>query len=256
MNADSAQAAHPLCDWLRQSPPGLPKHAQLREALASAIRAGQWKPGERLPTEIELTRMTPFSLGTVQRALRSLVEDGLVVRAQGSGSFVAEGRGSIDEPLHLRFLGEAGEPRYLPLYPKVIARSRNAQPGPWTEWLGREGGDIVCIERKLSVNREFDVYNRFYFNAATFPEVATKPLSALDGANLKEMLGAAAGMPVTNVHQRVSALKFPPPALAALRLPRGTRGLLLETAASAGRSRPIYFLETYVPESPRRLDVS
>lgn len=235
---------------------GVAKYAQLRDAIVTAIRAGHWKPGDRLPTEAELTQLTPFSLGTVQRALRALVDEGLVVRAQGSGSYVAESRGPIDVPLHLRFLGGPGEPRYLPLYPKVLGRRRIAARGPWSEWLGQTGDEIVCVDRRLGVNGEFDLYNRFYFSAASFPEIAGKPLAALDGANLKQLLGASFAMPITNVQQRVSIAAFPPEAIAALALPAGTRGLLLESAGSAGRGNPIYFLESFIPENARKLDVS
>ena len=238
------------------APPGLPKYARLREALVGAIRQGHWKPGDRLPTETELVRLTPYSLGTVQRALRALVDEGLVVRAQGSGSFVAESRAPIDAPLHLRFLGGPGEPRFLPLFPKVLRRARTSERGPWSDWLGQKGDDIVRVDRKLSVNGEFDLYNRFYFNADTFPHIGAKPIAALDGANLKQMLGATFGMPITSVRQRVSMTAFPTDATDALGLRRGTRGLLLESAASAGKATPIYYLESFIPDNPRKLDVS
>ena len=236
--------------------PGLPKYAQLRETLLSAISAGHWKPGDKLPTESELTRLTPYSLGTVQRALRELADEGLVIRSQGSGTFVAEGHVPIDAPLHLRFLGGEGEPRFLPLYPKVIARKRIEERGPWSAWLGQDGANILRIDRKLGVNGEFDVFNRFYLDADAFPEIAERPLAALDGVNLKELLGGAFNMPITNVRERVSFATFSPEAARATGVKPGTRGMLLESAASAGRGNPIYFLESFIPPNNRRLDVS
>src|SRR5512133_1373723 len=112
---DSLSSAHMLDRYARPGTPGVAKYAQLRETLSAAIRGGQWKPGSQLPAERELARLTRFSLGTVQRALRELADEGLLVRSQGSGTYVAEGRGGIDEPLHLRFLGRDGEPAFLPL---------------------------------------------------------------------------------------------------------------------------------------------
>jgi DNA-binding GntR family transcriptional regulator len=236
--------------------PGLPKYAQLRETLYAAIRAGHWQPGGRLPTETELTRVTGFSLGTVQRALRELADEGIVVRSQGSGTYVAEGKGPIDEPLHLRFLGGEGEPTFLPLFPKVISRARIQERGPWSQWLAQTGADIVRIDRQLSVNGEFSVYNRFYFNAGTFPEITARPLATLDGVNLKQLLGGGFNMPITNVQQTVSLVKFSAEASAAIGVKPGTRGMLLESAGAAGRGTPIYFLESFIPPNSRRLDVS
>ncbi len=235
---------------------GLPKYAQLREMLTSAIASGHWKPGDKLPTEAELARSTPYSLGTVQKALRALVDDGLITRAQGSGTFVNEPRQPIDAPLHLRFMGGDGEPRFLPLFPKVLGRKRIAERGPWSDWLNQKGADIIRVDRRLSVNGEFNVFNRFYFNAGTFPDIAEKPLKELDGANLKQLLGSRVNMPVTNIEQRISAVKFATEICRAAGWKAGTSGMLLESAASAGRGTPIYFLESFIPPNRRKLDVS
>jgi DNA-binding GntR family transcriptional regulator len=235
---------------------GLPKYVQLREALYAAIKAGHWEAGARLPSDSDLTRLTRYSLGTVQRALRELADGGVVVRSQGSGTYVADGGGAIDAPLHLRFRGSAdGEPAFLPLYPKVLSRTRPEGTGAWSAWL-RAGGDIVRIDRLLSVNGEFVVFNRFYFDAREFPDIAARPLATLDGANLKQLLGEAVSMPINDVEQHVSFVKFEADACKAMGVKPGTRGLLLESAAAAGRGNPVYFLESFIPPNERRLDVS
>ena len=51
-----------------------PKYARLSDAIEQAIERGEWKPGEKLPKESALAEVTPFSLGTVQRAYRQLVD--------------------------------------------------------------------------------------------------------------------------------------------------------------------------------------
>ncbi|TFZ04571.1 GntR family transcriptional regulator [Ramlibacter rhizophilus] len=255
MNPSTPDPSEMLDRYARPSMPGVSKYAQLRETLCAAIRGGHWKPGSQLPTERELTRLTGFSLGTVQRALRELSDEGMVVRTQGSGTYVAEGRSAIDAPLHLRFLGREGEPTFLPLYPKVLARERTAERGPWSEWLRQTGADVVRISRRISVFHEFTLFNRFYFNASTFPIIAAAPLSKLDGANLKQLLGSEINMPVTAIRQRLSFVKFPEQAALAADVKPGTRGMLLESAAMAGRE-PLYFLESFIPPNDRRLDVS
>jgi GntR family transcriptional regulator len=251
----STASSELLDKYSRPGVSGVSKYAQLRETLTAAIRGGHWKPGSQLPAERELARLTRFSLGTVQRALRELADEGVVVRTQGSGTYVAEGRGTSDAPLHLRFLGREGEPTFLPLFPKVLARTHIDERGPWSEWLGQTGANIVRISRRISVNGEFNVFNRFYFNAATFPGIAAAPLAALDGANLKQLLAGAINMPVTAVRQRIGLVKFPEDASSAAGVKPNTRGMLLESASTAGRE-PLYFLESFIPPNDRRLDVS
>lgn len=255
MNTTDSPTSELLDKYSPREMPGMTKYAQLRETLTAAIRGGYWKPGSQLPPERELVRLTGVSLGTVQRALRELAEQGILVRSQGSGTYVAEGRGAIDEPLHLRFLGGRGEPTFLPLFPKVLERKRIDERGPWSEWLRQSGADVVRISRRISVNGEFNLFNRFYINAQAFPGIAAAPLSTLDGANLKQMLAGEIRMPVTDVRQRVSFVKFPEEAASAAGVKTGTRGMLLESAASAGRE-PLYFLESFIPPNDRQLDVS
>lgn len=56
----------------------------------------------------------------------------------------------------------------------------------------------------MSVNGEFIVFNRFYFDAREFPaNIAACPLATLDGANLKQLLGEAVSMPISDVEQHV-----------------------------------------------------
>ena len=70
---------------------------QLFEQLAGEIRNGRLAPGERLPTEQELTRAARVSRTVVREAVAALRAEGLVVTRQGVGAFVAP------EPQHSPF---------------------------------------------------------------------------------------------------------------------------------------------------------
>ncbi len=62
---------------------------QMKEALAGRIRSKDWRPGDRIPTEGELGEQYGVSRITVRQALAELVHDGLLIRRQGKGTFVA-----------------------------------------------------------------------------------------------------------------------------------------------------------------------
>ncbi|MGP0174954.1 GntR family transcriptional regulator [Pseudomonas sp. NCHU5208] len=66
----------------------LPLYQRLRDEMLAKIAAGQWLPGEAIPTEAELTRQYGVAVGTVRKAVETLVAEGLLVRAQGRGTFV------------------------------------------------------------------------------------------------------------------------------------------------------------------------
>ena len=63
---------------------------QIRRALADPILNGQWPPGTRIPTETALTEKFCASRMTVNKALQTLVADGLVQRRRKVGTLVAE----------------------------------------------------------------------------------------------------------------------------------------------------------------------
>src|SRR4051812_20775561 len=61
----------------------------LFEQLAEQIKSGRYAPGERLPTEAELTRAARVSRTVVREAVAALRAEGLVVTRQGIGAFVS-----------------------------------------------------------------------------------------------------------------------------------------------------------------------
>lgn len=67
---------------------GTPKYEQIRMDLASAIRAGDYRPGEALPSQRELSASYGVTLMTLRQALRLLSDEGLVVQQPGRGTFV------------------------------------------------------------------------------------------------------------------------------------------------------------------------
>jgi DNA-binding FadR family transcriptional regulator len=68
----------------------VPRSAQVREQLEEAIRRGDYNPGERLPSERELSEMFGVSRVSVREAVRSLEAIGLIDVRHGLGSVVTD----------------------------------------------------------------------------------------------------------------------------------------------------------------------
>jgi len=245
-------AAGALARYLARAP-RLPKYAQLRSALAAAIDDGLWAAGMPLPTELELVGMTPYSLGTVQRAVRALVDEGYVTRVKGRGTFVTERRRGLSQPfLHLRFLDDSGA-ALLPAYPRVVGKRRMAQAGPWSAFLGANPKDIVCIERVFDVAGEFRAFTRFYLDARRFGGFAALPPGELARVNYKLALARDYNLPPI-AYEQVLALEPLPAAVARiLHVRRGTIGATLRVRARTGPAAPLYYHELYVPPNRREM---
>jgi len=67
-----------------------PLYAQLEEILRAAIHNREWEPNHAIPSEIEMSRMYDISRMTVRAVVTQLVNEGLLTRVQGKGTFVTE----------------------------------------------------------------------------------------------------------------------------------------------------------------------
>lgn len=68
----------------------IPLYHQLYEILRSHIDEGIWKPGDLIPPESELKKTYGVSQITVRQALNNLVEQGIIYRQRGKGTFVSQ----------------------------------------------------------------------------------------------------------------------------------------------------------------------
>jgi len=72
----------------RNSP--IPNYFQLQNWLREQIEQGVFKPGDRIPTEEELSRVTGLARATIRQAIQNLVNMGLLIRKRRLGTFVLE----------------------------------------------------------------------------------------------------------------------------------------------------------------------
>lgn len=68
----------------------VPLYVQLEQQITGLIEDGEFKTGDRIPTEQELGRRFGVSRVTVRKALKPLAERGLLERKTGKGTFIAE----------------------------------------------------------------------------------------------------------------------------------------------------------------------
>ncbi len=84
----------------------LPLYVQLRDALRKQVETGQWKVGSQVPTEAELMKTYRVGRATVRQALQELVNQGLLYRKQGKGTYVSRPRQEDDIESLISFTAE------------------------------------------------------------------------------------------------------------------------------------------------------
>ncbi|MEK9673629.1 MAG: GntR family transcriptional regulator [Rhodospirillaceae bacterium] len=236
---------------------GMPKHEILRQSVTAAIAEGYWPSGARLPTEAEWVAYTPCSLGTVQRALRALVDDGLIQRRRGSGTVVADFAPPLDHPLHMRFfqVGQ-GNRQMLPVTSRILSRKIIRHQGAWSDDVGQNGRPVVRLDRVMEVGDDLDVYSVFYAVADEFPELTKLPTQKLNGVDLKQILSNRSHNPLHRVRQLMRFEAPPDQVVAACRCwPDGANASILNVVGFGVDGRGMYYQDLYIPPTPYTLDL-
>ena len=130
-----------------EAPAFTPLYRQIKDLLMRSLQGGEWKPGEAIPSEMELAARYKVSQGTVRKAIDELAADNLLVRRQGKGTFVAT---HAEQSIQYRFLrlvaddGDLGrvERRFLDCR-RMRAPAEVARP------LAMKSGDAALQVRRL-----------------------------------------------------------------------------------------------------------
>jgi GntR family transcriptional regulator len=123
----------------------LPKYQELRRAIAAELT--NLAPHDPLPSERELMARHGVSRMTVRQSLTRLVEDGLVYRVHGSGTFVAD-PATITKSLRLTSFSEDIRSRHMVPGAKLLLRERVAADAAVSQALSLEpGSEVEHLER-------------------------------------------------------------------------------------------------------------
>ena len=214
-----------------------PLYQQLRRALRDAIGDNRLVADEALPPERDLAEDLGVSRITVRKALEALVTEGLLVRRQGAGTFVAS---RVEK--NFSTLSSFSE--------DMISRGRK----PESVWLSRTSGAVTPEESLiLSLSPGAPVYRfnriRYADGAPMALEYSTVPGFCLASANevqesLYEALDRQSYRPARAL-QRLRAVLFAEEKARLLAVSDGSPGLLIERRGFLRDGRPVEFTQSY-----------
>lgn len=125
-----------------------PLYLQIKALITRGLQGGEWRPGEAIPSEIELAQRYRVSQGTVRKAIDALADENLLVRRQGKGTFVAT---HAEQDIQYRFLrltpddpAQAGR-----LQRRFIDCRRQRATAEVARLLGLRTGDPTVQVRRL-----------------------------------------------------------------------------------------------------------
>jgi GntR family transcriptional regulator len=127
-----------------------PLYQQIKGLILQSLDRGEWKPGEIIPSEIDLAARFSVSQGTVRKAVDELAADHLLVRRQGRGTFVATHAEQQVEYRFLRLQPDCGtQDSEGPAQRDVVECRRQRASAEVARALGLRAGDAVLQARRV-----------------------------------------------------------------------------------------------------------
>ena len=233
----------------------VPKHARLRAAFVDAVRAGELRSGTKIIGERDLSQALGLSLGTTQKALSRLVDEGFLVRRQGHGTFVGAPRRPVSGNWHYRFLASDGQTE-LPVFATLIERKAITADGPWTAALGPEPDGYVLLRRRLDIGGAFACSSTLVLPASRFAKLLRASERRLSDHNLKQVLETDFAAPTLSASGIANVVAMTPDDARVIGVARGTMGLQIDIVGRSFGHAPITFQRMIVPPTrhPLKLD--
>lgn len=144
---------------------------QTREHLVRRIRAGEFKPGQRLPSESDLAQTYEVSRVTMREALKGLQQEHLLYTVHGSGTYVAD-RPITRQVTHLQSVTELAADLGYAMTTRVLDIRRDDAAAAATA-LNLAAAPLMCLERLRLVDGRPAIYSLDYFAAALADDTHT-----------------------------------------------------------------------------------
>jgi GntR family transcriptional regulator len=220
-----------------------PIYQQLNAILRDQIRCGELAVGDQFPTEREVSERFQVSRATANKAISTLVAEGILEFRKGVGTFVREAVLDYDLRALVSFTDKAHAAGKTPST-RVLGfetRSRADLTGDDVEALGLAPHDpVYVIERLRLADGVPVIYERRLLAARYCPGLAAE---ALEGS-LYSVLTEDYGLDVTGADEVIRAVALDPHEAGLLRVSAGSAALLVVATGFLQGGAPLWFERT------------
>jgi len=217
-----------------------PLYQQIKVLILQSLQDGEWKPGDVIPSEMELAARFRVSQGTVRKAIDELAAENLVVRRQGKGTFVATHAEQQVQYRFLRLLPDSGDAgKEGPAQRRIIECKRLRAPADIARALGLRSGDAVLhVRRVLSFQQVPTILEDLWLPAAPFKGLTAERLDSYRGP-MYALFETEFGVRMVRAEERIRALAASEPACELLKVKAGEPLLSVERTAFTYNDLPM-----------------
>jgi len=160
----------------------IPLYMQIKELLLARISRGDWMPGNIIPSEMQLAQELKVSQGTVRKAISELVENNILTRKQGRGTFVSN-HDSQRSLFHFFHIVDDDDHKVLPESTVLHCRRKPASRLEALKLHLEEQTKVIIIERVRNIGGK-----PIMLETITLPEALFDDLGKKGDCNLPNML--------------------------------------------------------------------
>ena len=214
----------------------LPLYARLRDIFMRRIAAGEWRPSTPLPSESTLAQVYDVSVGTMRKALAELVEEGLLERRHGSGTFVRRAR--LERSLLHAFHGGACAREARPVIRLISREVVAAAAGDQAALALARDERVIAIERMHLIGDRPVLAETVVLPFAPFTELMARDLRDLEH-ELYPLYETACGRLVAKVAEKLTVAAANGATAHALACRRGAPVVIIERRAFGHDGQPL-----------------
>ncbi len=219
------------------SPTFSPLYQQIKALITQSLQSGEWKPGELIPSEVELAFRYKVSQGTVRKAIDELSAENLVVRRQGKGTFVATHHEAKAQFRFLRLMPDVGEAQQPEN--RILEVKRVRAPAEVARVLDIKSGDsVVCIRRLQYFESVPTIFEEIWLPGAIFKGLTVERLAEYKGP-MYGLFETEFGTPMVRASEKLKAVSADPAAVELLNVAIGAPLLSVERVAFTYGDRPV-----------------
>lgn len=209
-----------------------PLYQQIKGLILQSLQAGEWKPGEAIPSEMDLAARFRVSQGTVRKAIDELAAENLVVRRQGKGTFVAT---HAEQHVRYRFLklmpdsGDQGSEG--PASREVLECRRVRATAEIARALSLRSGDpVMQVRRILSFGGVPTILEDLWLPGNAFKGLSAEQMATYRGPTYA-MFELEFGVRMVRAEEKIRAVGADGQQGELLKVPAGTPLLSVERVA-------------------------
>jgi GntR family transcriptional regulator len=222
-----------------------PHYKLLREQILNDLKNGVLKPGEAIPPEVQIRDKYGVSIGTIRKAVDKLVEDGLLIRQQGRGTFVSVHDQQRTLHSFFRIANKNGQ-KEVP-HGEVVSFSKGRADEALARSLNvKVGVPIFAMRNLLSLGGSPVIVDDIQLPQHLFPNLTKSIIQDRQDEPIYHLYHSKFGINVLSIIEYLTAVRAPADVRTLLQVPAQTPLLQVDRIALTFDDVPVEFRRRYV----------